>query len=97
MFGFIGWLGFHVLGLGIGMTKYMSLLPYSACEILADVFVIYCRKGKFKDNQPKINSTPHRENKSAGREYPAERKFSLGGSWHVMSSFSVMNTSMKFL
>ncbi|KAA8567639.1 hypothetical protein EYC84_008112 [Monilinia fructicola] len=51
------------------------------------------KKGKFKDNQPKINSTPHRENKSAGREYPAERKFSLGGSWHVMSSFSVMNTS----
>ncbi|TGO83873.1 hypothetical protein BPOR_0580g00020 [Botrytis porri] len=53
-------------------------------------------KGKFKENQRKVNSVPQiEENKyiSAVREPSEERKFSLGGSWHVMSSFSVMNTS----
>lgn len=65
-------------------------------ETLADVFVVHCRKGKLKENQQKINSVPHLDIKSALRESSEERKFNLGGSWHVMSSFSVMNTSMNF-
>ncbi|KAK6594809.1 hypothetical protein H4I96_10540 [Botrytis cinerea] len=53
-------------------------------------------KGKFKENHPKVNTVSQIEenrNISAIREPSEERKFSLGGSWHVMSSFSVMNTS----